>query len=300
LLAKLSHLTIVSPRHGSFSKTKHFSFDILFDNHTRFNNLLPNMVFFQAARWAAVTLTIRIAAAAGPPPTDQELPSEYRNRDISSWFVYAWIGIAAAFIIYQVAIHMNRYVRTVTCLNNDTQRYFADTSFWFGNLKRHLLDAPLFRLRHHREFKLSSAINVGTLPNRFQTIFLTLFVAMNVTLAVWGIDYSTKEIVWATQLRNRTGYLATINMVPLFIMAGRNNPLIVWCGISFDTFNLMHRWFGRLAILEGLVHFLCWIIPKVHTAGWSVVKASMGHSNFIITGTIVSMPSHTYRQRLIY
>ncbi|KAK3078010.1 hypothetical protein LTS18_008663, partial [Coniosporium uncinatum] len=117
------------------------------------------MVFFQVARWAAVAATIKAAAAAGPPPTDQKLPSEYLNRDISSWFVYAWVGIAASFIIYQVAIHTNRYVRTIACLNNDTQRYFTETSFVFGNLKRHLVDAPLFRLRHHREFKLSSAIN---------------------------------------------------------------------------------------------------------------------------------------------
>ncbi|KAK3078038.1 hypothetical protein LTS18_008596, partial [Coniosporium uncinatum] len=89
------------------------------------------MVFFQVARWAAVAATIKTAAAASPPPTDQKLPSEYLNRDISSWFVYAWVGIAASFIIYQVAIHMNRYVRTIACLNNDTQRYFTETSFVF-------------------------------------------------------------------------------------------------------------------------------------------------------------------------
>ena len=42
--------------------------------------------------------------------------------------------------------------------------------------------------------------------------------------------------------------------IPLFLMAGRNNPLLPLLAISFDTFNLLHRWFGRIVVLEAIAH----------------------------------------------
>lgn len=40
----------------------------------------------------------------------------------------------------------------------------------------------------------------------------------------------------------------------MFILAGRNNPLVPLLGIPFGTFVLAHRWFGRIATAEALVH----------------------------------------------
>jgi predicted ferric reductase len=48
-------------------------------------------------------------------------------------------------------------------------------------------------------------------------------------------------------------------------MAGRNNPLISLLNVPFDSFNMMHRWLGRLAVLEAIAHTLCWMINKVDT-----------------------------------
>ena len=42
-------------------------------------------------------------------------------------------------------------------------------------------------------------------------------------------------------------------------MASRNNPLIKWLGISFDTFNLLHRWFGRIVAMEAVCHTLAFM-----------------------------------------
>jgi hypothetical protein len=55
-------------------------------------------------------------------------------------------------------------------------------------------------------------------------------------------------------------------MVPLFLLAGRNNPFITFCGISFDTFNLIHRWFGRIVVLEAIAHSIAFIAGKVHSS----------------------------------
>jgi hypothetical protein len=51
-------------------------------------------------------------------------------------------------------------------------------------------------------------------------------------------------------------------------MAGRNNPLIKLLGISFDTFNLYHRWLGRIVSLEAVVHTFAHLANHTHTRGW--------------------------------
>lgn len=56
-------------------------------------------------------------------------------------------------------------------------------------------------------------------------------------------------------------------MLPLWLLAARNNPLISWTGISFDTYNLVHRWLGRIVVLEALTHAIAWIIKKVKYQG---------------------------------
>lgn len=208
------------------------------------------------------------------------------NVDVKHYLGYIWWIIAAVFAFWQICLFFVRYVRTVACLNNDTQRYFAIPNVYYARFKKHLLDAPLFRTRHHREFKLSSAIGVGTLPSRLQMFFIVGYFAVNVGFCVWRVDYSTFAS-GAGELLSRSGIMAVINMIPLFLLAGRNNPLIKLTGISFDTMNLMHRWFGRIVVLEAIAHTVCWMANKVHsTGGWAAIQASINGSTFIMSGFI--------------
>jgi hypothetical protein len=226
------------------------------------------------------------------------------NIDVQRYLGHIWWAIVLVFALYQVVLFLARYIRTVTCLGNDTQRYFATPNYYYARFKKSCLDAPLFRTRHHREFKMSSAIGVGTLPSRLQTFFLVGYLAVNIGFCVWRIDYSNFS-AGASELLSRSGIMAVINMIPLFLLAGRNNPIIKLTGISFDTMNLIHRWFGRIVVLEALAHTVCWISNKVHTSksakaslkrhtnelaeGWAVVQKSITGSEFIMTGLIVSI-----------
>lgn len=198
--------------------------------------------------------------APGDPSADVE------NVDVQHYLGYIWIAFVAVFTTYQAVLHLTRYVRTVVCLNNETQRYFATPHALFANFRKYFLDAPLFRTRHHREFKLSSAINIGTLPTRLQTVMIAGYFATNVGLAVWKVDFGNDYATVAKEVRNRTGVMAVMNMIPLFLLAGRNNPVIKLTQISFDTMNLIHRWFGRIVVLEALTHMICWMAGKVHTS----------------------------------
>ena len=218
------------------------------------------------------------------------------NEDFQNYIMIICGGLAVFFIIWRVTMESIKYVRMLTCLNNDSQRYFAIPSLSYANFKKHLLYAPVLGKRHNREFKLSSAINVGTLPTRFQLLFLTAYLATNVAFCVLSIDWSAPFSTVAGNVRNRTGILSVVNMVPLFIMAARNNPLINWLNISFDTFNLLHRWFGRIVVVEAMAHTGAWMASTVYRKGWAAVGTGLAYPA-LMWGMIVSL---LYYCHLIY
>ena len=115
-----------------------------------------------------------------------------------------------------------------------------------------------------QELQLLGRWGIGVLPTRFQTIFLSLVIGMNIALCATGIEWSqagTPNML--DHLRNRAGTLAVVNLIPLVIMGGRNNPLIQGLKISFDTFNLVHRWFGRIIVIEAVVHTISFTVKAV-------------------------------------
>lgn len=157
---------------------------------------------------------------------------------------------------------------------------------WMPKLKKHLIYSPLWKKRHTKEIRLSSALSVGTLPSRFQTLILAVYVISNfVYMFVLGWTQENKFALCA-ELRGRSGTLALVNMVPLFIFAGRNNPLIPILKISFDTYNLLHRWMGRLVAIESIIHAIAWLIVQVADGGWTSVWDKMANNRFIGSGTV--------------
>jgi len=79
----------------------------------------------------------------------------------------------------------------------------------------------------------------------------------------------------------------------LFLLAGRNNPLIKLLGISFSTFNLLHRWLGRLVFAEVVAHAIAHLVGWVSTSGLSLnaaIQAALG-VRFIFYGFLVRQSS---------
>ncbi|KAI2470570.1 ferric reductase like transmembrane component-domain-containing protein [Annulohypoxylon bovei var. microspora] len=210
------------------------------------------------------------------------------NESLSNYLLIICGAVSAALIIWRLTTALTTYIRTVTSLNSDTQRYYVGASSKFAWVKKNLLYSPLFRKRHNREFQLSSAINVGTLPTRFQFLFIIAYFATNIAFCVVNIPFESFQDA-AKQLRNRSGTLATVNMIPLFLMAGRNNPLISLLGMSFDTFNLLHRWFGRIVALEALCHTLAFLTASAATNGWAAAFNATLSKPFLMFGFIATI-----------
>jgi hypothetical protein len=55
------------------------------------------------------------------------------------------------------------------------------------------------------------------------------------------------------------GTIAVVNLIPLIVLSGRYNPLSRLLSINFDNFNVIHRWLGRIVMLEAVAHAAMWI-----------------------------------------
>jgi hypothetical protein len=251
-------------------------------------------------RWTVVAAMGTAALAAAPSGTSaivaRDLSTDMDNAN-QAFYNYLLIICASLVVVmaaWRVISVSVKYVRTLTCLNNSTQRYFSKPSESFATFKENLLYAPVFRKRHNREFQLSTAVNIGTLPTRLQLLFLIAYFGTNVTFCVTSIDWNQDFATVSEEIRNRSGVLAVVNLVPLFVMSARNNPLITWLNMSYDTFNLLHRWFGRIVVLEIMAHTGAWVAATVHKSGWSSVTASVRTNQMLMFGFIVS-PSKNLR-----
>ncbi|KAJ9616432.1 hypothetical protein H2200_000150 [Cladophialophora chaetospira] len=233
---------------------------------------LPNgNVTFEAIDAAfgpAVSRTF-VAAALGNSST----PAYYTglagvNLDMDrKLVVMLWLTIAATvFVVFSIRLAQLfvSYIRTTSCMRTDKpndQNYFSvdHFSFW-EKLKKHLIYAPLGKKRHNRELQLhGGAVSYGTLPSRIHTLIMGVYSIMTIIYCLI-LDYSNTQngAIWA-ELRGRSGILATVNLIPLIVLAQRNNLAIRLLKVSFDTFNLFHRWLGRLVAMLSLIHFFAWL-----------------------------------------
>lgn len=73
---------------------------------------------------------------------------------------------------------------------------------------------------------------------------MTSYFILNLTYIIL-IDWLGPEQHVYSQIRKRSGTIAVANMILLYVMAARNNPLIRILNITFDTCNFVHRWIGK-------------------------------------------------------
>lgn len=202
------------------------------------------------------------------------------------------LGVCAfTLLVLRIGNMVWRHQRHLSVMGNPTNQNFwrvNRTTFWPW-LNRHILAAPLWKKKHNASFQISSAIDNGTLPGRWHTIMLVIYVALNVAWCV-ALPYKVldhKQTIAA--LRGRTGTLAALNLIPTILFALRNNPLITLLQVSYDDFNLFHRWAARITIAEALAHTLAWVYNTKDGAGWAAVSAGLrteGSYGWGLVGTV--------------
>ncbi|KAL7276648.1 ferric-chelate reductase [Rhizina undulata] len=209
-------------------------------------------------------------------------------------YLFVTMAVTLGFLlVYRASIQHYRYIRICTTVSSS----YTDASAYFFSLPRgkkisyiqkHIMMAPLHKLRHNAPYIMNIPrfpnlhLHLGTLPSRFHFFLLFIYVFSNVLYCTifipWNLsdgptgklEQPTKAALVA-EFRGRTGVMATVNMVPLFICMMRNN----WFGhtveVGFDTWNLFHRWLGRIVFLEAMAHMCAWTVNEVDSTGWAGV-----------------------------
>ena len=220
--------------------------------------------------------------------------SQKDNQRFSLYVLYIFAGIAGFFVLHNVMLTSVRYIRTLTCLSNDTQRYFRTPQRLYAKIKQHLIYAPLFARRHSKQVQIGP-FEMGILPSRFQSLLFLGLIVMNVVLATYGMEWHGKQATLLMHLRNRLGTLALSNMIPLIFIAGRNNPLIALTRISFATFNLVHRWLGHIVIALAVAHgsvelySMDSVAKQMHKPSLEAFTESLQEYRFLLFGFVVSI-----------
>lgn len=162
-------------------------------------------------------------------------------------------GFIALLFLWRTAIRIRHRHRSKAARQVDDQSQLARISATNASLKRHLFYAPLWGSRHSREFRLLR-LHMGSVPLRLEVILLTVYLLLNFIFVVVTVDWWEDFAKKMFQLKYAAGHLAVMNMPGLVLSAGRNNPLIPLLGLSFDTFNFMHRWVGRTIAANAIIH----------------------------------------------
>jgi hypothetical protein len=230
-------------------------------------------------------------------------------------FVLAGAIVILSFARFLINLQHRRRLRAI--IRDEDQEKFTQRSGLMASLNKHVFYAPILSTRHSREFRVGK-VHMGTVPLRIETILLTGYIGINlaffVSLIDWWKDY--QEVLY--QLKYAAGHLAVMNTPGLVLTAGRNNPLIPLLGTQFDSFNLIHRWVGRLVVVGSIVHVSCVVVAKVAESksslwflalsGLSLTLAgsmqetanAIWHIPFFIYGMVVSSSTKVLAHCLIY
>ncbi|KAF4336769.1 ferric-chelate reductase [Fusarium beomiforme] len=116
----------------------------------------------------------------------------------------------------------------------------------------------------------------GTLPPRIQTLTLLLFVIVNIACSIHGYEifegygyYPSVSTQVLRHVSDRTGILSFANF-PLIWLFGMRNNIVIWLtGWDFKTYNNFHRWVGRIATLQAIIHSIGYTIIILQRGGWA-------------------------------
>ena len=179
------------------------------------------------------------------------------NMRAAELLLIAFLGSVVTFGVYNLVAISLRHMRRLATLNSDRQSYFAQRNA-FADAKKKLIYAPLGPHRMNRGLAFKR-IQLGSMPSRMQTLLLIHLVGINIYLLVRDLPAVPLPVSDLSQFYKRAATLALVNAIPLFVMAGRQNPLIALLGIDFNSFNTMHRWIGRFVVSLILIHAISYI-----------------------------------------
>jgi len=151
--------------------------------------------------------------------------------DIIQWYAVALAAIAALLIVFYVWGISIRFLRTYA-------------TYYFLKL--------VFYPRVHKYIR-------GT--TRYHALLVIALLVGNVLCLALGIHDRT-------DILQRTGLLSAVNLVPL-ALGSHMNSVVSCCGVGYEAYSAIHRWIGRVAVIEGVIHAILAVVsqtPNLHSS----------------------------------
>lgn len=104
--------------------------------------------------------------------------------------------------------------------------------------------------------------------SRAQGLYVSTYIIMNGFCMGLGI----RSTHLTTDLISRTGVMASINMVPLFL-GGRTSIMVDMLGVSVHSYYLAHHWISRVVVVQGLIHAGL-VMSKVKTSTFDATQVA--------------------------
>ena len=154
--------------------------------------------------------------------------------DNSHWYALTIAGIAGTVVLFYVLIKAVDFVN-------------AYITFYF--------------LKHFFYHRLPKYLRLWSNTTWYDVLLVLVYLIGNALCLSIGVT-SRKHLV------QRTGLLSTVNLIPL-ALGSHMNIVINRVGLGLETYNRIHRWIARVAVLEGLLHTVLAIIsqtPDLHSS----------------------------------
>ncbi|KAH9905233.1 ferric reductase transmembrane component 3 [Xylariomycetidae sp. FL2044] len=103
---------------------------------------------------------------------------------------------------------------------------------------------------------------------------VTLGTVSLLILLIVNIFALSLHVHTVSEFMYRSGLVSSISLVPLFL-GGQMNIIASRCGISLRTYTGMHRWLGRTAILDGLLHAVVALADRSQTKKATISGAAI-------------------------
>ena len=137
---------------------------------------------------------------------------------------------------------------------------------------------PAFFFRKHSQPLLW---NLGYLPSRAMTLWIILYIVINILASSLGFRSfqpnswgATPKGEMAAYIGNRAGVLSFANMALAILFATRNNPLLKVSGWDQNTQLAFHRWAARVSIVQAIVHSIAYTMKFAsYTEGGNMMPA---------------------------
>lgn len=220
---------------------------------------------------------------------------QYLNYLLANVMIATFFILLAFVLVYRWIYMGHKHLRHLMAMGKEQdQRYwmYNHQGKW-ASIKKNILYAPLGSVRHNNEYKIpflkNAPAGMGTLPSRFHTLLLAILLTTNLAYCL-ALDWSHLESdAVIAELRGRTGQLAVLNIIPTVLFALRNNPLIYITGVSYDAFNLLHRWCARVMVMEAVLHTIAWAVNVHRASGPGQIALSLATSKSFAWGMLATV-----------